>query len=57
LTYLICHTPRRLCLDRDRAEAALQWGKNGLGGISKQGDRYLRGLRRHPAMGQVIEWF
>ena len=31
-------------LDRARAEAALEWGKNRLGSISKQGDLYLRGL-------------
>jgi hypothetical protein len=33
-----------LGLDRYRAEAALERGKNRLGNISKQGDRYLRGL-------------
>ena len=30
--------------DRYRAEAALNGGKNRLGNITKQGDRYLRGL-------------
>ena len=33
-----------LSLDRARAEAALERGKDKLDSISKQGDRYLRGL-------------
>jgi hypothetical protein len=36
--------PQFLSLDRARAEAALEWGKDRLGSISKQSDRYLRGL-------------
>src|SRR3989442_4067178 len=31
-------------LDRAGAEAELEWGKDKLGSISKQGDRYLRSL-------------
>jgi transposase len=33
-----------LGLDRARTEAALEWGKDRLGSISKQGDRHLRSL-------------
>jgi len=34
--------------DRARAEAAFKRGKNRLGSISKQGDRYLRSLGHSP---------
>jgi len=33
-----------LGLDRARSQTALKWGQERLGSISKQGDRYLRGL-------------
>ena len=36
--------PQLLGLDWTGAEAALEWGKDRLGSISKQGDRYLRSL-------------
>jgi transposase len=40
-------------LDRARAQAALERGKDRLGGISKKGDRYLRGLFTASALAVI----
>jgi hypothetical protein len=41
-------------VDRAGAEAALERGKDKLGSISKQGDRYLRGLFTASALAVIV---